>query len=319
VKVRQSLIYGAALAIAVAGGASCADEPSVTTGDAAYTTDIPTRFPAAARVVALGDVHGDIEAMRTALWVGDLIDEDDQWIGGETVVVQTGDLLDRGDDEQAIIDLMKDLQGQAKEAGGALHLLNGNHELMNVALDFSYVTNAGFADFEDAPGVDADDPWVADFEPHMRARASAFMPGGAYAKKIAHHPVVVIVGDTAFAHGGVLPSYAADIKRINGEVAEWLLGMDDLGMKIVDDGDSPVWSRHYSDDPSRSDCRKLDDALEIMGVTRMVVGHTVQDHITSGCDDKVWRVDVGMAAAYGGTPEVLELTDGGVFTIALGD
>lgn len=296
---------------------ACADAPRITSGDPAFTREIPTRFPAASRVVALGDIHGDLEAMRTALWLGGLIDDDDHWIGGDTVVVQTGDVLDRGDDEQAIIDLLDQLQDEAKEAGGAMHLLHGNHELMNVALDFSYVTEGGFADFEDAPGVDPNDPWVSDFPAHERARASAFMPGGAYAMKMADHPVVVIVGDTAFAHGGVLPKYADDIERINREVAAWLLGQDDAGMWVYEADDGPVWSRHYSDEPSASDCRKLGDALEAMGVARMVVGHTPQRHVSSACDERVWRVDVGMAAHYGGTPEVLELTEDGVFTIAL--
>lgn len=311
------LVLGAALSLTVIGAASCADEPAAVTGEPDYARQIPTRFPAAQRVVALGDIHGDITAMRTALWLADLIDEDDHWIGGETVVVQTGDLLDRGDDEQEIIDVLKKLQKEAKAAGGAVHLLQGNHELMNVALDFSYVTEGGFIDFEDAPGVKPNDPAVADFEPHERARASAFMPGGSYAKKLAKHPVVVIVGDTVFAHGGVLPSYAADIERINREVSEWLLGMNELGMKIVDDDDSPVWSRHYSDAPSKNDCKLLDQALATMGVSQMVVGHTVQDHISSACNDKVWRVDVGMAAHYGGNPEVLEIVDGDIYTIAL--
>lgn len=294
---------------------ACGDEPRAQTAEPAYLTEVVSRYPAAERVVALGDVHGDLDAMREALWLAEVIDEQDDWVGGETVVVQTGDLLDRGDDEQEIVDILEKLQAQAKAAGGALHVLNGNHELMNVDLDFRYVTEAGFADFADAPGVDPDDSAVAGFEPHMRARASAFMPGGAYATKLAAHPVVLVVGDTAFAHGGVLPRYAENIKGLNLEVAKWLLGEDDRGRRIVEDDDSPVWSRHYSDDPSSRDCRRLDEALEILGVERMVVGHTVQTEISSECDDKVWLVDVGMAAAYGGHPQVLELTEDAVTVI----
>jgi hypothetical protein len=294
--------------------AACVESPTPAS-ETAYDTEILSRYPAAARVVALGDIHGDINAMRHALWLGEVMDGDGNWIGGETVVVQTGDVLDRGDDEQAIIDELKNLQAQAKEAGGAVHLLQGNHELMNVALDFRYVTDAGFADFEDAPGVDADDPLVARFEPHERARASAFMPGGSYAARLATHPVAIVVGDTAFAHGGVLPRYAANIDRINREVAEWLLGYSDDGERIVEDDDSPVWSRHYSDDPSSRDCRLLADSLEILGVSRMVVGHTVQSNISSACDDRVWRVDVGMSAHYGGVVELLELSDDEVYVL----
>ncbi|MCA9658976.1 MAG: calcineurin, partial [Myxococcales bacterium] len=59
----------------------------------------PTKVPGAKRIVALGDVHGDLEATRHALRIAGAIDGDDRWIGGDLVVVQTGDQLDRGDDE----------------------------------------------------------------------------------------------------------------------------------------------------------------------------------------------------------------------------
>ena len=40
----------------------------------------------------------------------------------------------------------------------------------------------------------------------------------------------------------------------------------------------------------------------------MVVGHTVQrEGITSACDEKVWRIDVGLARLYKGKPAVLEI------------
>ena len=55
------------------------------------------------RIVAFGDVHGDLEAARGALRLAGAIDEQDRWIGGDLIVVQTGDQLDRGDQEQAIL------------------------------------------------------------------------------------------------------------------------------------------------------------------------------------------------------------------------
>jgi hypothetical protein len=149
----------------------------------------------------------------------------------------------------------------------------------------------------------------------QRARAAAFLPGGAYATKLAQQPVVVVVGDTVFCHGGVLPKYAAEIERINRDVANWLLGGSDAGAAVVAQPDSPVWSRHYSDQPDEADCKLLDDALAKLGAKRMVVGHTVQPRISAACGDKVWRVDVGMSAYYGGSPEVLELTADGARAI----
>ena len=40
------------------------------------------------RVVAVGDLHGDLDKMRRALSLGGLIDKSDSWIGGSTVCVQ---------------------------------------------------------------------------------------------------------------------------------------------------------------------------------------------------------------------------------------
>ena len=85
-------------------------------------------------------LHGDLEATRRALRLAGAIDASDHWIGGGLVVVQTGDQLDRGGDEPEITALLSRLAVEAVEAGGAVHVLNGNHELINVGLDFRYVT-----------------------------------------------------------------------------------------------------------------------------------------------------------------------------------
>lgn len=52
------------------------------------------------------------------------------------VVVQVGDILDRGEDEIAILSLLRLLDEQAKANGGAVFQVNGNHETMNVEGDF---------------------------------------------------------------------------------------------------------------------------------------------------------------------------------------
>jgi hypothetical protein len=48
--------------------------------------------------------------------------------------------------------------------------------------------------------------------------------------------------------------------------------------------------------------------LGALGAKRMVVGHTVQQRgITDACEGTLWRIDVGLAAYYGGPIEVLEI------------
>src|SRR4051812_4850817 len=76
--------------------------------------DAAMRLPAPARLVAIGDLHGDLDATRKVLRLAGAIDASDRWVGGALVVVQTGDMLDRGDGERAIVDLFDRLIGEAK-------------------------------------------------------------------------------------------------------------------------------------------------------------------------------------------------------------
>jgi hypothetical protein len=276
--------------------------------------DIPTRFPSADRLVAIGDLHGDLSATRSVLRLAGAIDENAQWIGGNLVVVQTGDILDRGGDELEILSLLEDLAAQARAAGGGVHALNGNHELMNVKLDLRYVTLEGYLDFLPTPVTNADA-----VEPQMVVdgvveRIKAFRPGGPVARRFAANNVIAIVGDTVFVHGGVLPHVVEyGIERLNQETRNWIRRESECPPDPLLAPDGPVWSRHYSDEPDEEDCRLLQETLDMLGADRMVVGHTVQDKgMTSACQGKVWRIDVGLAAHYGGSPAALELSNGNV-------
>jgi hypothetical protein len=269
---------------------------------------LAVRYPMPKRLVAIGDLHGDIAAMRAALRTAGAINDKDVWIGGELVVVQTGDILDRGDDEQAMIDLALKLEDDAKQSGGAFIMLIGNHELMNAAGDFRYVTPGAMQDFDDAPGLDTS-AW-AKVPERVRGRISALGPGGVYAKKIAAHNVIAIVGDTIFSHAGVLAEWASQIDGINASSRCWLDGQAggvDAKVPALSGDSSPVWTRAFGIDPV--DCAVAKESLAKLGLARQVVGHTVQDKGVNGvCDGTIWRIDVGLAKLYGGPIEVLELT-----------
>ncbi|MEZ4366797.1 MAG: metallophosphoesterase [Kofleriaceae bacterium] len=269
--------------------------------------EVPARLPAAPRVVAIGDVHGDLAATRAALRAAGAIDAADAWIGGDLVVVQLGDVLDRGDDEQAILDLFERLEPAAAAAGGRFVWLLGNHELMNAALDFRYVTPGALHDFDDAPGVD---PGRAPSEvpAAVRGRVAALAPGGAYAKVMADQNVLAKVGDTLFAHAGPVGAWATRIDAANDQTRCWLAGKAgaEPPPAVVDD-EGPVWTRAWGGD--EVDCTALAGVLRAAGATRLVVGHTVQDAgITSACGGALWRIDVGLSRYYQGPIQVLELT-----------
>jgi hypothetical protein len=260
------------------------------------------------RIVPFGDVHGALEATRSALRLAGAIDDEDRWIGGRLIVVQTGDQLDRGNDEQAILDLFERLRVESTAAGGAFHALLGNHELMNAKGDLRYVTDEGFADFADAVEYDPNDPGLAEFESHERARMAALLPGGPYARLLAQRQVILRVGDILFVHGGVLPDHVTyGIDSINRETQAWLLGEADRP-DVLQGSDSPQWTRLYSSEPDSLACEVLTEVLSGLEATRIIMGHSVQDEgIASACEGRAWRIDVGMSAHYGGPVEVLEI------------
>jgi hypothetical protein len=260
-------------------------------GAAASAAPPLRRRPAAERVVALGDLHGDLDATLAALRAAGAVDEAGHWRGGRLVVVQTGDQLDRGDQEEALLDALDRLAREAATAGGAVVVLNGNHELMNAAGDFRYVTPAGFDDFGGAA-----------------ARRAAFAPGGPFAVRLAERSIYAIVGDTLFVHGGVLPAHVdAGLERLDAEARAWLRGERTELPAVLVDPESPIWTRRYAL-PDGVDCAAAKAVLAGLELRRMVVAHTVQEHgIGAVCDGAVWRIDVGLARHYGGPIEVFEL------------
>jgi hypothetical protein len=263
---------------------------------------------AATRLVAIGDVHGDLQATRAALRLAGAIDDADRWIGGKLTLVQTGDQLDRGDDERPIVDLFERLVKEAAASGGRFVVLNGNHEVMNVQGDFRYVTPGAVNSFD---GVTPRSPLATAVSPTFEGRAAAFFPGGAYALKFAARDVIAVIHDSVFVHGGVLPEHVTyGIDRINQETRTWMRSGGREAPASVASERAPIWVRDYSVDPvSPASCEMLGKVLESLRVKRMVVGHTVQQAgISTACGERVYRIDVGLGRYYGNNPiQVLEI------------
>ncbi|KAM0850105.1 hypothetical protein ACQ4PT_053300 [Festuca glaucescens] len=102
----------------ISSRAAAAGGPITITGDPPTFVSAPGR-----RIVAVGDLHGDLYQTRAALvMAGVLSPESDAnvWTGGQTILVQVGDILDRGEDEIAILSLLSSLNVQAKSQGGAV-------------------------------------------------------------------------------------------------------------------------------------------------------------------------------------------------------
>ncbi|KAL5747096.1 hypothetical protein ACOSP7_024094 [Xanthoceras sorbifolium] len=263
--------------------AGAALKPIVVSGSPPTFVSAPGR-----RIVAVGDLHGDIDQARCALEIAGVLSSDgrDLWTGGETVLIQLGDVLDRGEDEIAILSLLRSLDIQAKAEGGAVFQVNGNHETMNVEGDFRYVESGAFDECTDfleylngnnydwekafVGWVGMSKRWKEDQrmskvywgplnlvkrQKGVIARSVLFRPGGPLACELARHPVVLKVNDWVFCHGGLLPRHVAyGIERMNREVSNWMRGLSESDGSpcipfIATRGyDSVVWNRLYSKD-----------------------------------------------------------------------
>ena len=200
------------------------------------------------RIVSFGDVHGDIDALRNFLITAEILDpnssnEEPMWSGGETICVQTGDVLDRGDDELACFRLLATLARQAEKAGGALLLLYGNHESLNAAGLFQYANPGGNQEFEKTIGARIDynygsNRWRLQFAGNEPSRWASFEPGGLLAENMLGNMLVAcVIGRTVFVHAGLTASHLAPgndvdengdiiyggISKINEEAREWIL------------------------------------------------------------------------------------------------
>jgi hypothetical protein len=170
------------------------------------------------RVVAFADVHGAYAELTELLRAASVIDAGLRWSGGRTHLVSLGDLLDRGDDSRKVMDLLMRLQSEAQAAGGAVHVVLGNHEAMNVLGDLRYVTPGEYAAFAAGEpegarrqargawlagrGPEAGADFDARFPPGWFGHRAAFAPDGPYGRWLLGRPAAIVIGDTLFMHGG---------------------------------------------------------------------------------------------------------------------
>jgi hypothetical protein len=168
------------------------------------------------RVVAIGDVHGADVPFAAILEKAGLIDDQQRWSGGRSILVQTGDMTDRGAGMRAALDLLMSLEKQASKAGGRVHALLGNHEVMNLVGE---MRDAGPEIFATFGGEEA-----------MR---EAFGPRGTYGRWLRSHSVMVEVGDSIFMHAGVDPAFSdASLNEINRRVRTEIEAWDE-GVKFL--------------------------------------------------------------------------------------
>ncbi len=288
----------------------------------------------AARIVAVGDLHGDYEAYQAILTDAKLIDAKGRWAGGKAVFLQTGDVPDRGPDSLKILRHLMKLEGQARRKGGKVVALIGNHEAMNMTGDLRYVTPAEFAAFRTRKserlrsryftahrdelkarygGALNDDEvrakFEAEFPPGYLEHRLAWAPSGEIGKWVLSHDTVAEIGGTLFVHGGLSDAYATmSVDDISASVRAALRATPPGS--ILTDEAGPLWYRgNIVDDEAAS--AEAESVLARFKADRLVVGHTPSlDGIRDHHHGKVIQIDTGASAAYGGVRAWLEIENG---------
>ena len=284
--------------------------------------------PGEPRIVAVGDVHGDYAAFVGVLQQAGLVDAKARWTGGTTVLVQSGDVTDRGPQSRKVMQLLMALEKQAAKAGGRVHALLGNHEVMNMRGDLRYVTPGEYASYAstdaeslreqvflaNADPARKDDPayrsaWMGARPPGWVELLQAFGPRGTFGRWLRKHDTVVKVGDTLFLHGGIAPAYATlQADEINARVKKALAGPTPDAEPLLTDQDGPLWYRGLALAPESDLAAHVEAVLARHGVARIVVGHTVAPGVVlPRFGGKVILNDVGLSATYGGPPSSLDI------------
>ncbi len=275
------------------------------------------------RVVAVGDVHGDYEQFVLVLQSAGLIDGNGNWIGGKTHLVQTGDVVDRGPDSRAVMDLLMKLQKQAAAAGGAVHCLLGNSEAMDMYGDLRYVSPAEFAAYAKGGPIAASRTGGGrDHPPGFEEHRAAFGATGEYGRWLRSHNAAIVIDRTLFVHAGLGPKYADwPLEKINNEVRGELNDFALLHGGIDTDREGPLWYDGLAQGNETQIEPLVDSLLRHFDVDRIVVGHTYAGAaITPRFGGKVILIDIGISRAFdnNGAVGCLEIDRGHAYALHRG-
>jgi hypothetical protein len=238
-----------------------------TAGAAGIAFGLAALAAAAPRVVAVGDVHGDLAGFRKILVEAGVIDGAGAWVGGDTVLVQVGDLIDRGPSMRGTLDFVMALEAAAPKQGGRVVALLGNHEILDMAGDLRYVTAGNYAEFADAgsekrreaawlevrdlrlrrakalgqpeppTGREAKQAWLDAHPPGYLEHREAFGPTGVYGRWLRARSATFVAQDTAFLHGGLSPAMAGvSLEELDDRVRADLATLDSDRALFVSEG-----------------------------------------------------------------------------------
>jgi len=247
------------------------------------------------RIIIIGDVHGDIKRFKSILIDSKIINNNLEWIAepANTIIIQLGDQIDSKNrvstnewevlQDYEMIYFTEHLNNIARTKGGFCISLIGNHELMNIIGDFSYVSNKSLDD----------------------NRKDLFKPKGSISLILAKRPLIIKINDLLFCHAKleyrhleILKKYNKDIFYLNQIWKTYLetnrVSLEDKEIfdSIILSNTGILWNRNNN---NKDETAKL---FKELNITYMFLGHTAIDHIAI-LDNQIWYCDTGISRAFG--------------------
>ncbi len=245
--------------------------------------------------VAISDIHGQHDLFLDLLIAQKVVDQDGKWIYGKGHLVVIGDVFDRGDKVTESLWFLFGLEHQAKAAGGKVHMLLGNHELMVIHDDLRYIH-----------------PKYVYTQGKLKTPYNElFDEGTVLGDWLRTKPISITINEVVFVHGGFTKEVlekTANIDNINSLFRKNLYSEEDLKKSeksLVDllyFEKGPLWYRGYAN-PEGFGSGKTDEILKLLGKSSIVVGHTSMPQIISLHDNRIFLVDSSIK--FGTTGEIL--------------
>ncbi len=253
-----------------------------------------TEFRGVAKIAAVSDIHGQYEVLLKLLKVHHIIDDGEDWAFGHGHLVIVGDVFDRGEEVTEILWFIHKLEQQAEQAGGKVHFLLGNHEIMVLQGDLRYIhkkyryTSAGL----------------------RLPYNEIFGPDTYLGRWLRTKPVAICINKIGFVHAGYSPAYlqlGLSQEALNHAFRERIIGhpedsiMADPLLRVLYGEEGPVWYRGYFEDGFTQP-----QAISILRHLRkrnIVVGHTSFSGIVTQFRNKIIGIDSSIK--FGKTGEIL--------------
>ena len=268
-----------------------------------------TEFSDVNKRFIVSDIEGNFKAFRKLLQANNVIDADFNWTFGKGHLVLTGDFVDRGDQQTEVLWLIYSLEEKAKTAGGYVHYILGNHEIMNMNGDLRYLNPK----------------YVANTILLQENYVTLLGENSELGRWLRTKNVIEKVGNILFCHGGVSAAVnRMDIStsKINKLVRPFYgdstYQYNSLETDTLYSDQGPFWYRGYYYGDNRATAMQVDSTLSAYKVKHIATGHTVvSDTISVLYKGKVINTDVHHSKGH---IEALFIEDNNYFRVtALGE